>query len=791
LRFSEKYHKILHKTIYSRCTLLPIINIPYTGGIKSMATNSNLRPPNDLYRDLVKESPVAHFSVGSDARIYLANHSAAELLGYPKEGLIGRPVFDLYASTPHGKEKAKKVFEKFRAGENIEETELEMCRLNGEIIKVLLWVRPIIDNNGNVIGSRGVVIDITHRKHDQELQLANLLNKFEDAVFIIDPSNDKIIHVNDKAVSMLGYSKEELLTLPVSVIHPDEIDNLREFADQARDKQKVWTDKLTCRTKDGVVVPTEMIASLIDIGESTYVFFLVRDVRKKLLTTEQYRKLLMAVEQSPVTVIMTDKNGIIEYVNPKFEQITGFSASETIGKNPRILKSGSMPVEVYRDLWHTILSGKTWRGELHNKKKSGELYWEYATISPMIDDDGNITNFIAVKEDITQQKTLEEQLKHAQKMDAIGQLAGGIAHDFNNILGVIRGSNHLLLQESTDPKLKRFISMIDRAIDRGTSITGRLLTFARKEESPFKNIDLVEIINDVQHTLEHTIEKSINLNINMPAFLPPVWGNRSDVYQMFINLCINARDAIVESDRTDCGTISINASLLPPEEIFDKLHQEVPTDHIKIAITDTGKGIPEELRERLFEPYFTTKQVGKGTGLGLSIVYGIVKSHHGYIDVESKVGTGTTFMIYLPVSQIKEKREPAKTKTTDLKGRETILLIEDESELREIAFEILSKHGYQIHTAEDGLEAISIFTDLHNDLDLIVLDLGLPVVSGRQVLRNIREKNSTIPIIVASGYVNPLMKNELLEFGVTTIIQQPYKSEELLTAIREALKARK
>ena len=756
-----------------------------------MASNPNIRPPEDLYRDLVKESPVAHFSVGTDARIYLANRSAAELLGYPIEGLTGRPVFDLYANTTLGKEKAKKVFEKFRAGEDITETELEMCRLNGELLNVLLWVRHITDNNGNVIASRVVIVDITHRKHEQELQLENLLDKFEDAVFILDPSNDKIIRVNDKSVSLLGYSKEKLLTFPVSVIHPDEMDKLREFADQARDKHKAWTDKLTCRTKSGEDIPTEMIASLIDIGDSTHVFFLVRDIRHKLLTTEQYRKLLKAVEQSPVTVMMTDKNGTIEYVNPKFEMISGYSADEAIGKKPRILKSGNMPVEFYEDLWNTILAGKVWRGELHNKKKSGELYWEYATISPMIDNEGNITNFIAVKEDITQQKKLEEQLKHSQKMEAIGQLAGGIAHDFNNVLSIIRGSIHLLLQEITKQKLKKYISMIESAVVRGTSITGRLLTFARKEESLFKNIDVVEIINDIQRTLEHTIEKSIKLNVSLPASLPPVWGNRGDVYQMLINLCINARDAIIESDNTDSGTIAINASLLTPEEIFDKLHQEVPTDHIKIEITDTGKGINEEVKQRLFEPYFTTKQVGKGTGLGLSIVYGIVKSHNGYIDVESQVGTGTTFAIYLPVSQIKGKRETAKPKTDDLKGRETILLIEDVSELRDIAFEILSKHGYRIHTAEDGLDAISIFTELLNELDLIVLDLGLPVVSGRQVLRKIREKNSTIPVIVASGYINSSMNNLLLEYGVMSIIQKPYKSDELLTAIREALKAKK
>jgi len=753
-----------------------------------MASNSNIHPPEYLYRDLVKESPVAHFSVGTDARIYLANRSAAELFGYPIEGLTGRPVFDLYANTTLGKEKAKKVFEKFRAGEDIKETEFEMCRLDGEILNVLLWVRHIPDNNGNVIASRGVVIDITHRKHEQELQLENLLDKFEDAVFIIDPSNDKIIRVNDKAASLLGYSKEELLTFPVSVIHPDEMDKLREFADQARDKHKAWTDKLTCRTKSGENIPTEMIASLIEIGDSTHVFFLVRDIRNKLLTTEQYRKLLMAVEQSPVTVMMTDKNGAIEYVNPKFEQLTGYSANEAIGKNPHILKSGNMPVEVYEDLWNTILAGKVWRGELQNKKKSGELYWEYATISPMIDNDGNITNIIAVKEDITQQKKLEEQLKHAQKMEAIGQLAGGIAHDFNNVLGIIRGSNHILTQKITEPKLKRFISMIESAVDRGTSITGRLLTFARKGESQFHNIDIAEIINEIKRTLEHTIEKSITIKIDIPSILPEVWGNRNDLYQMLVNLCINARDAIVDSANEDGGTISIRTSVVKPDYILEELHQEVPIDHVQISVTDTGKGIPEDLRQRLFEPYFTTKPAGKGTGLGLSIVYGMVKAHKGFIDVKSETGKGTTFTIYIPVSQIKEKNEMVKQEIADLKGEESILLVEDESDLRDIAFDILSRHGYRVHIAEDGMEAISIFTDLQDDIDLIILDLGLPVLSGIQVLRRIREKGTPIPIIVASGYVSPIMKQELLGLGVKTMIQKPYQTEKLLTSIREALK---
>jgi PAS domain S-box-containing protein len=756
-----------------------------------MASDLKLRSPKDLYRDLVKESPVAQFSVDNTARIYIANRSAAELLGYPIEGLIGRPIFDLYADTPSGKEKAKNVFEKLRAGEEHIEVELEMCRLSGELLNVLLWVHPILDADANVIARRVVIIDISHRLCDQKLQLENLLNKFEDAVIILDPTNDKILHINDKVASLLGYSEEELLTLPVSVIYPAEMDTFHRFADKARKERKAWTDKLTCRTKNGKVIPIEITASLIDIGNSTLVFFLVKDIRNTLLTTEQYRKLLMAVEQSPASVIMTDKNGTIEYVNPKFEQITGYNADEVIGKNPRILKSGNIPKDIYEDLWQTILDGRVWRGELHNKKKGGELYWEYATISPMLDSDRNITNFIAVKEDITQQKKLEDQLKHAQKMEAIGQLAGGIAHDINNVLGIIRGSNHILTQEITDPKLKRFISMIENAVDRGASITGRLLIFARKEESLFQNIDIVEIINDVHQTLEHTIEHSIKFNINVPATLPPLWGNRGDIYQMLVNLCLNGRDAIIESDKTDGSAITIQASIVKPGHILEKLHQEVPLDHIELSISDTGKGMAGEIKQRLFEPYFTTKSAGKGTGLGLSIVYGIVKVHRGYIDVESEVEKGTTFTIYLPVSQVKERSETIIREIPGLEGRESILLIEDESELREIVIEVLSQHGYRIHTAEDGLDAISIFTELHDDLDLVVLDLGLPVVSGRQVLRKIREKNSTIPVIVASGYVNPSMKNELLGFGVTTMIQKPYKSDELLTSIREALKERK
>lgn len=753
-----------------------------------MNSISEIVPPEDLYRKLFHEAPVAYFSVGINGKIYLANRSAVQLLGYPPEGLVGTPVLNLYADTPRGKEKAKKVFERFRAGEEITETELEMCKLTGEIINILLWVRPILDPNGDVIASRGIVIDITHHKQQENRRIQNLLNKIEDAVFIIDPAEDKIINVNTNASTLLGYTTEELLSLPVSIIHPDEMDKLRSFAEKARKQDKAWTDKLTCRSKHGEIIPSEMIASEIEIHNKTYMFILVRDIRHQIQTKEQYRKLLTAIEQSPVTVVMTDKDGNIEYVNPKFEQLTGYRSEEVIGKNPRILKSGRQSVEFYKDLWNTILAGKEWRGELHNRKKNGELYWEYATISPMTDNAGNIINFIAVKEDITQQKILEEQLKQAQKMEAIGQLAGGIAHDFNNVLGIIRGSIYVISEQTDDPRLKKFIAMIESGVERGASITGRLLTFARKGESQFENIDIAEIIRDVNRTLEHTIEKSIKINIGLPSSLPPVWGNRSDIYQTLINLCINARDAIVESEKKEGGAITIQTSVVKPEEIHEKFQPDIQDDYVKINITDTGKGIPEDTRHRMFEPYFTTKPIGKGTGLGLSIAYGIVKSHKGYIDFESEVEKGTRFSIFLPVSQIKETRAAIKPKTTDLQGEEPILLVDDEPELRELAVDILSRQGYRVHTAEDGLDAISLFSELYNDIELIILDLELPIVSGIQLLRKIRRKDSRIPVIVASGYINPSMKDELFELGVTTIVQKPYKSDELLASIRNALK---
>jgi PAS domain S-box-containing protein len=498
---------------------------------------------------------------------------------------------------------------------------------------------------------------------------------------------------------------------------------------------------------------------------------------------------MTAFEQTLEAILVTDPVGIIQYVNPAFEQITGFTRKEAIGQNPRILNSGHQNAGFYEELWKTISTGGKWKGRFINKKKDGILFTDETSISPVLNEKGEITNYVGVKRDITSELSLQTQLTQAQKLEGIGTLASGIAHDFNNILGIIMGHTSLLDRVREDPNMyAESVAAIMKATQRGASLVKQIMLFARKTEPLLESVKVNVIIGEITKLLQETLPKTITISISLQQDLPAIVADSSQVHQVLLNLILNARDAMEKG-----GTLSISTRTIEGETVrsrFPKVTRDrVTRQYVQIEVTDTGIGMDESTRQRIFEPFFTTKGVGKGTGLGLAVVFGIVEYHHGFIDVQSARGEGTSFAVYFPIPvHTGEEIHASGKKLEDLPGgTETILIIEDEAVLMKLAKNILVSKGYAVLTAEDGMQGVELYRSHQKEIAVVLSDIGLPVFGGHDVFRKIRAINPEAKIIFASGFFDPETKSEMYKAGLKNFIQKPYMQNEVLQKIRETI----
>lgn len=511
-----------------------------------------------------------------------------------------------------------------------------------------------------------------------------------------------------------------------------------------------------------------------------------RELSERKRVDEHLRKLSVAVEQNPASIIITDTSGVIEYVNPHFTKLTGYSFEEAVGQNPNILKAGETSIGEYKELWDTISSGGEWHGEFHNRKKDGDLYWEQAMIAPIRDNNGTITHFIAIKEDITERKRLEGQLRHAQKMDAIGQLAGGIAHDFNNILTAIVGYASIMqLRLPDDSPLKRNAEQIAATAERGASLTQGLLAFSRKQTSNPVEVDLNEIINRVHQLLLRLISEDIYLEINLEQSGLQVLADSGQIEQVLMNLTTNARDALPKGGSI---VISTERVVLDNDFVIARGFGR-PGNYALLTVTDSGEGMEPDIVKHIFEPFYTTKELGKGTGLGLSIVYGIIKKHAGYILCHSTIGLGTIFQIYLPLlDSCPHVTEEKRLENIDCaQGNACILLAEDNETTRVLAREILEEFGYTVVEAIDGEDALQKFREQSGRISLVILDVIMPKMNGREVSDAIRSIVPNMRILFYSGYAKDVVVSQVgLEDG-RRYLPKPFTPKELLMKIREVL----
>ena len=507
--------------------------------------------------------------------------------------------------------------------------------------------------------------------------------------------------------------------------------------------------------------------------------------RQRQKAEDTLRKLWRAVEQSADLVIITDLSGVIEYVNPAFEALTGYSPEEVIGRTPRILKSGQQAPALYQELWQTILSGGVFRGILVNRKKNGEIFFAEKTITPLRDTEGTITHFISNDRDITERRQLESQLQQAQKMDAIGRLAGGVAHDFNNLLMVISAYAELMQDSlAAEHPLRRNVQEIMTASRRAADLTRQLLAFGRKQMQSLKFLDLNWIIRDINKMLPRLIGEDIQLMFVAGQNLGKVKADPVQIEQVLMNLAANARDAMPHG-----GKLVIETASVQLDEAYVQQHSIVPAgDYVLLAVTDSGQGIAPEHMAHIFEPFYTTKEEGKGTGLGLATVYGIVKQNGGFVWVYSEPELGTTFKIYLPqVQQDTGRVEPLKLVEESPQGCETLLLVEDEAAVRQSAREFLTLKGYVVLEAKNGEDALYIARDFVGPIDLMITDVVMPHMGGAKLAGQLAAERPRMKVLFVSGYA----ENTVLRHGAIDVtnsfLQKPFSLKALARKIREVL----
>ena len=422
--------------------------------------------------------------------------------------------------------------------------------------------------------------------------------------------------------------------------------------------------------------------------------------------------------------------------------------------------------------------------EMELRQRNGEPVYVVARFLGRFNEQGELTELQGYLFNDTKRKRLEQQLMQAQKMEGLGTLAGGIAHDFNNILAIILGYTTRLEKWQTEPgHIPGAIKVIKDAVERGAALVQQLLTSARQTEARLSSVDLNDLIRELEKMLQATFPKMISFDLRLDPALPHITADRSQIHQVLLNLCVNARDAMPSG-----GTITLETSMTTGAEISEYFSGAEPGTYVSVRVRDTGTGMTRQEKAHIFEPFYTTKERGKGTGLGLSVVYGVVNSHRGFVHVESEINKGTTFCIYLPLQHSLESISGNGAAPLGQRiSSKTILLVEDEEMLRELGVTILEGEGYHVLAAKDGMEAVEMFEAHSDNIGLVVCDLGLPRLGGRDAFMRMKEQKPSVRAIVASGYLEPNLRSEMLKAGVIDTIQKPYDFREMLEKIRAVI----
>jgi PAS domain S-box-containing protein len=752
--------------------------------------------------------PEAAAVVDAGYRFVWVNAAMEAFFGLPRERIIGETCHSLVHKTDEPFSAC--LFHRLKESRRRESIELEIPERKR-------WVKatvdPMIDENGRVAGAIHYLLDITAAKEaersailqscgPQELagRLVSLMNNVPGAVYrgLRDWS---LVFIGADVKRLTGYTPEEFLSGAAKwkeLIHPVDIDFVKQvFREAVHGKRQVLRVEYRVLHKDGGFRWLADRRQLVYDAEGNFAYVdgLLLDITERRRSEEELRatsgKLQALIEASPLAIAALDPEGNVTMWNPAAERMTGWNEQEAMGRSLPIV-----PEEKKRE-FHALLAravgGEPLSGvEVRRQRKDGSPIDLSIWTSPLRDHKGKVAGVMAVLADITERKRMEEalrkseeQLRQSQKIEAIGRLAGGVAHDFNNLLTAIRGYTDLLLHkiDGASP-MRRDVEEIQKAGERATSLTRQLLAFSRKQVLQPKVLDLNAVVAGMDGMLRRLIGEDIDLVTVLKPGLGNVQVDPGQVEQVILNLVVNARDAMPKG-----GKVTVETANVELDDRYASRHAVVqPGAYVMLAISDTGAGMDEVTKSRLFEPFYTTKEKGKGTGLGLSTVYGIVKQSDGYIWVYSEIGKGAMFKVYLPRFRDASPRENReKSSGPPPNGRETVLLVEDEEVVRTLVRSILEGNGYTVLTASDGVEAQKVGRSHGTPIHLIVTDVVMPKMGGREAAESLAPHLPGVKVLYMSGYTDEaIVHHGVLESGIP-FLEKPFTPDALLRKVRQTL----
>jgi PAS domain S-box-containing protein len=651
-----------------------------------------------------------------------------------------------------------------------------------------LLLTPVRHPQGDLQFVLAIALDTTEQRRleeelrESEARYRTLIEESPDGVFLVEDGLFRF--VNRRFLQMFRTTSAECVDRlgPLAFCSPEDRPKLANYL-----RERLSTAAPTGSVSfvgvrlDGSRLECELQANRVVLRGKSMLLGTVRDLTEQKRVAEMLHFQASLLEQVQDAIVATDWEGRVVYWNRAAEALYGWLASDAVGRDFDTLVQPEARDTLAR-LRHHLLREGSWRGELQHRTADGRTAWLSATLSVQRDSQGRPVGVLGVYRDITEHKRLEEELLQAQKMESIGTLAGGIAHDFNNILGTIMGYLGLLKEElPSSPELQRYLDVLERSAQRASELTRQLLGFARKGKFEVRPLDLARLCAEVVELFRSTLDPRIQLHTHFPPDLPSVEGDASQLHQAVLNLCMNARDAMPEG-----GLLEL---VLQPVIAPDPSSGDPPVlrPYVCLTVRDTGVGMDEHVKARMFEPFFTTKGPGKGTGLGLAMVYGIVRNHGGFLEVDSEVGKGTVVRMYLPVASGAPEAEESGEGEVEPGAGETILVVDDEEPLCNLLRDVLTRRGYRVLVATDGQEALRLYREHAGGIDLVILDMTMPGLSGTATFDALRQLDPHARILLTSGYTEERAAREAVARGAKGFLQKPFLISELAARVREAL----
>jgi PAS domain S-box-containing protein len=718
-------------------------------------------------------------------RVVFINPAFTTMTGYTREEIIGK--------TPRilqGPRTDKVVLSRLRR--NLErgevfEGETINYRKNGAEF-VLEWkITPIRDAGGEITHFVAFQRDITERKQSEIAaeRLAAIVEFSEDAIIGKD-LNSHINSWNKGAEKIFGYTASEMVgTSIMRLIPADRHDEENHILDTIKRGQSVEHFETVRRNRDGRLIHVSVAASPIkdSTGKIIGVSKSARDITERKRAEEQIKEQAEFLDKARDAIIVRDLRGKILFWSKGAERMYGWERREALGRNiGELLYAEPKKFEEINAL--TIGQGG-WQGELlHVAKDRSEIIIE-ARWTLILDKEGRPKSILAINSDITEKKKIEAQFMRAQRMESIGTLAGGIAHDLNNILAPMMMSIEILKSISDNPQAMKILETIEVSAKRGADIVRQVLSFARGLEGERVEVQPKHLLNDLEHIIKDTFPKDVRLQFSVPNDTWTILGDPTQVHQILLNLCVNARDAMPNGGSL---TVSVENSVL--DEHYAAMNIQAKAGrYVKIKVIDSGTGIPAGILDKIFEPFFTTKELTKGTGLGLSTVMAIVRSHDGIINVYSEPGKGTTFAVYLPAMEVSSaaRKEQSDHASLPRGNGETVLVVDDEASILTITSQTLQAFGYRVLTATGGAHALVVYLQHKDEIAVVLTDMMMPVMDGPALIHALTRLNRTIKIVAASGLNTNGDMARVSGAGVNHFLTKPYTARTLLTTLREIL----